>query len=103
MPSTKPTLVAATKSRSGILKPAKLDELAERQRQRHERPGDGGGARAAVRLEHVAIQHHGAVSQRGGVDNGAQGTSYQALDLDGAALLLAARRLALDAVAGGRG
>ena len=31
--------------------------------------GDGSGARAAVGLQNVAIDDHGAVAERGGVDH----------------------------------
>ncbi len=62
--------------------------------QRHEGAGDGGGAGAAVGLDDVAVEGDGALAQFAQVDRGAQRAADQALDLQGAPALLAARRLA---------
>ncbi len=56
--------------------------------------GDRGGARAAVGLEHVAVEDHLALAQRVEPGDGAQRAADQALDLLGAAGLLAAGGLA---------
>ena len=51
-----PTLTAATPDRIGLLGNFFLGhQLFHRERQRDERAGDGGGARAAVGLQHVAV------------------------------------------------
>src|SRR5687767_1526466 len=63
--------------------------------------GDRGGARAAVGLEHVAIDVHGPLPERGKVNDRSERASDQALDLLRAPGLLAARRLALAAGVGG--
>src|SRR6478609_4828431 len=65
--------------------------------------GDRGAARAAVGLQHVAVEVDGALAQRAEVDDAAQRAPDQPLDLDGAAALLAARGLAVGPVAGRRG
>jgi hypothetical protein len=56
--------------------------------------GDRGGARAAVGLQHVAVEGDGALAERGEVDDRAQAAADEALDLLGAAALLALGRLA---------
>ena len=53
-----------------------------------------GGARAAVGLQHVAVERDGALAERAQVHDRAQRAADQALDLEGAAALLAARGLA---------
>ena len=63
--------------------------------------GDRGGARAAVGLQHVAIERDGALAERAQVDDRAQRTSDQALDLLRASALLAAGGLARGARVGG--
>ena len=63
-------------------------------------PRDRGAACAAVGLEDVAVEPERPLAERLEVDDGAERAADQALDLDRAALLLAARRLALHAVAG---
>src|SRR5690606_3974840 len=57
--------------------------------------GDRGGARAAVGLQHVAVEGDGAFAQRVAIDAGAQAAADQALDLERAPALLAARSLAV--------
>ena len=59
-------------------------------------------ARAAVGLQHVAIELDGALAQRLQVEHGAHRAADQALDFLGAAALLAAGRLAVAAGVGGR-
>ena len=63
--------------------------------------GDGRRARAAVGLQHVAVEVDGALAQLLQVEHGAQRAADQALDLLRAAALLAARRLAVAAGVGG--
>ena len=65
--------------------------------------GDRGGAGAAVGLDHVAIDGDLALAERLEVDDGAQAAPDQALDLDGAAALLAGRGLAAGALQVARG
>ena len=66
-------------------------------------PRDRGAARAAVGLEHVAVDPQRALAERLEVGDGADRAADEALDLDRAPALLAAARLAVDAVAGRRG
>jgi hypothetical protein len=63
--------------------------------------GDRRGARAAVGLEHVAIERDRAFAERLQVEHGAQRAADQALDLLRAAALLAARGFAVAAGVGG--
>jgi hypothetical protein len=72
-------------------------------RQRDKAAGDGGGAGAAIGLQHVAIDHDLALAQRRQVAHRAQGAADQALDFLGAAGLLAGGGLAAHAVMGGAG
>jgi len=85
-----------------------LDRVALRQRrysvyERHIGARDGGRARAAVGLDHVAVQRDDALAERGAVHAGAQRAPDEALDLHGAPALAAARGFALGAVGGGAG
>ena len=66
--------------------------------QRHPGAGDGGGAGAAVGLDHVAVDGDLALAERRQVDHRAQAASDQPLDFDGAATLLAGRGLAAGAL-----
>jgi hypothetical protein len=68
---------------------------------RHKGAGDGGGARAAVGLQHIAVEVDGAFAQLLQVEHRAHGAADQALDLLRAAALLAARGLAVAAGVGG--
>ena len=61
--------------------------------QRDVAAGDGRGARAAVGLQHVAVDGDRALAERLQIDHGAQRTADQALDLQRAAALLAASPL----------
>ena len=72
-------------------------------RERHGRAGDGGGARAAVGLDHVAVEDDGALAQGVHVDDGAQAAADEALDLVGAAADLAAFAFSWGAGDGGAG
>ncbi|CAI8791322.1 hypothetical protein EMIT047CA2_10247 [Pseudomonas soli] len=63
--------------------------------------GDRGSAGAAVGLDHVAVDVQGDVAELAHVQRGAQGAANQALDLEGAAALLATAGLALVTLAGG--
>ena len=98
-----PQEIAATWSRSGI----GADDVArlhpgEAVVQRHPAAGDRGGARAAVGLDHVAVDGDLALAERLEIDHGAQAAADQALDLDGAAALLAGGGLAAGALDGWR-
>mgnify|MGYP003110463798 CR=1 FL=1 len=74
---------------------------ADRFGQRNESAGDRSGAGAAIGFDNVAIQNYLVFAQRAHVDDGAQRAPDQALDFLGAARLLAGRRLAAGARAGG--
>ena len=94
--------MAATWSRSG----SALDHLArphpaEAIVQGHPGAGDRGGAGAAIGLDHVAVDGDLAFADRCEVDHRTQAAPDQALDLDGAAALLARRGLASRALMGG--
>ena len=52
--------------------------------------GDRGGAGAAVGLKNVAVEPEGVLAEFAEVDDGAEGAADEALDLDGAAVDLAA-------------
>ncbi len=67
------------------------------------RARDRSAARAAVGLDHVAVEPEGALAERLEVAHRPQRTSDQPLDLDRAAALLPLRRLAGDALARRRG
>ena len=69
--------------------------------QRDPGAGDRGGAGAAVGLDHVAVDGDLPLAERGKVDDRAQAASDQALDLDGAAALLAGGGLAPRALVSG--
>ena len=62
--------------------------------------GDRGAARAAVRLEHVAVEPERPLAERLEVGDGAHRAADQPLDLDRPALLAARARLALRPLAG---
>jgi hypothetical protein len=80
---------------------ARGQQLVHRVLRRDERAGDGGGARAAVGLQHVAVQVDGALAQLLEVEHRTHGAADQALDFLGAAALLAARGFAVAAGVGG--
>jgi len=63
--------------------------------------GDAGAARAAVRLQYIAVQMQGAFAQRLEIEHGPQAAPDQALDFLGAAALLAPRGLAVRTRVGG--
>jgi hypothetical protein len=67
---------------------ARPDEMMGGKRQCDIAPRDRGGARAAVGLEHVAIDRDGAFAERASVDDGPQAAADQALDLQRPAALL---------------
>src|SRR5260221_14638077 len=62
-----------------------------------ESSGDARGARAPVRLDHVAVELHGALAEAAEVGHGAQGTADQALDFLRASGLFSPRRFAVGA------
>ena len=62
--------------------------------ERHVSAGNRRGARAAVGLQHIAVERDGAFAERGQVGHGAQDAADQSLDLLRAAALLALGRLA---------
>src|SRR5947209_15143966 len=74
-------------------------EAVERPLRSDVRTGDRGAARAAVRLQHIAVEVDGPLAERLEVDDAAQRAPDQSLDLDGAPALLAARGLAVRALA----
>ena len=99
-----PTLVAASESISGTeRKNSRGDHAFERQRQRDERAGDRSGARAAVGLDHVAIEPHGALAERFQIRHRAQRAADHPLNFERAAGLLAAARFARRALSVERG
>src|SRR5690606_33744620 len=61
---------------------------------------DRGRARAAVGLQHVAVERDRALAERLAIDAGAQRAADQALDFHRATTLAATRGLALRALAG---
>ena len=63
--------------------------------------GDGGGAGAAIGLDHVAVDADLALTQRLQINDGAQRTTDEALDFLRATALLAGGSLALHAFMGG--
>ncbi len=74
-----------------------VDALA----QGNKTPGDGGAPRAAIRLQHVAVDDDLVLAQGIQIHHRPQGTSDQALDLLRAAALPAALGLAAHALSGG--
>src|SRR5918999_5322589 len=62
------------------------DESAQGELERHVATGDRGAASAAVGLEHVAVDPHGALAETLEVDHAAERAPDEALDLDGAAV-----------------
>ena len=70
---------------------AVLDQTLEGAMQRHPGAGDAGGAGAAIGLQDVAVDVDLALAHGRQIDHGAQRPADQALDLLGAARLLAAR------------
>src|SRR5690348_2572576 len=85
-----------------VRKHAREASLAERARSGDVRSRDRRAARAAVGLEHVAVEPERPLAQRLEVEHRAQRAPDQTLDFDGAALLLAGAGLALHALAGRR-
>ena len=55
-------------------------QFLKRQAQGHEGAGDGGGAGAAVGLDDVAVENHGALAEFVHAEDGAQGAPDEALD-----------------------
>ena len=85
-----PQLTAAIEPVSGIaLELARLDQRLQRQPQGHVAAGDRGAARAAVGLEHVAVDVDAALAERLEVDDRAQRAADQPLDLDTTPVLAA--------------
>jgi hypothetical protein len=78
-------------------------QVAGGQAQRHPGAGDGGGARAAVGLDHVAVQRDLPLAQRLHIDHRPHRAADQALDFLGAARLLSLSRFAATAGVGGAG
>ena len=73
----------------------------ERVVERHPGAGDRRGARAAVGLQHVAVDGDLPLAERLQVDDGAQRAADQALDLQRAPALVPERRLAAHALVRG--
>src|SRR3546814_2951052 len=78
-----------------------LEQVAGGIHQRDIGTGDGGGAGAAIGLQHIAIERDRAFAERGAIHAGTQAAPDQALNLQRASALLAAGRLALAAAMGG--
>ena len=97
-PSTIPTETAATEPVSALPEA----EAVERAPRGDVRAADRGAARAAVGLQHVAVEVDRPLAERLVVRDGANRAADQALDLDRPPALLAPARLALDALAGRR-
>ena len=93
-----PTETAATEPGERLREP----EAVERAPGRDVGAADRRAARATVGLQDVAVEPDGPLAERLEVDDAAQRAADQPLDLDRAAALLAARRLALGALAGRR-
>ena len=96
-----PTLVAA----SGIdqrnrAKHSRGDHALKRERKRDKRAGNGSGARAAVGLDHVAIEPHGALAESLQIGDRAQRAADHALNFERASRLASARRFARRALFG---
>src|SRR5690606_9790505 len=68
---------------------------------RHATPGNGGGARAAIGLDHVAVDFDGVLAELVQIDHGAQDPADEPLDFLRTTALLAVRRLAIHARTGG--
>ena len=93
-PSKMPQEIAATWSLQHLRHTDHLPRLhpAQAVMQRDPAAGDRGGARAAVGLDHVAIDGDLLLAERLQVDHGAQRAADQPLDLQRAAALLARPR-----------
>src|SRR5690606_26098180 len=73
---------------------ARLHQPVDREPECHPAAGNGGAARAAVSLDHVAVHDDLAFAERHTVHAGAEGAADEPLDLLRAAGLLAGRSLA---------
>ena len=73
------------------------EQLADRILRGHKRTGDGGGARSAVRLQHITVQMDRALAKPGQVKNRPHRATDQTLDFLRAPALLAARGFAVTA------
>ena len=99
VPSMMPTEMAAHGFRIGCVgERARLHEARARVVQRDPAAADRRGARAAVGLQHVAVDRDLHVGHLLQVGDGAQRAADETLDLLRAARLLAFRRLAADAL-----
>jgi hypothetical protein len=79
------------------------DHAVEGNGERDAGSGDGGGARASVGLEDIAVEDDGALAESFHVDDGAQGAADEALDLVGASADFAAFGFARGAGESGAG
>ena len=94
-PSTTPTEIADSESKSGTsFEPDEVLDLERDLVHRHVGAGDARGARAAVGLQHVAVDGDGALADDAEVDDAAQAAADEPLDLHGAPGLAPAHRLA---------
>ena len=80
-----------------------LDQMSERQRQRDPGAGDRGATRAAIGVQHVAVERDRHLAHRRTVHHGAQRAADQTLDFLGSARLLAPSRFPVAAGVGGAG
>ena len=76
-------------------------QLPQRQRKRDKRAGDGRRARAAIGLQYVAIQNHGALAERDGIHHRAQRAADEPLNFMSPAGRPALVHLARRALGGG--
>jgi hypothetical protein len=90
-----PTLIAATKSLIGAaVKVPGIDQALQSQAERYECSGDRSGSRAAIGLDHVAIDPDGALAQALQISHRAQRASDEALNFLRAPALLSLGRFA---------
>ena len=73
---------------------AGLDPHSKGVVQRHPGTGNARRTRAAIRLDHIAVDGNGVLAERLHVDDGTQAAADEALDLHGAALTLGVLALA---------
>jgi len=84
-----------------LLEHALLDHPVQRIHQRHAGTGNGGGAGAAIGLQHITVNGDGVLAQRSQVYRRAQGAGDQTGDLQSTATLLAGGRFAVHPGVGG--
>ena len=99
-----PTLTAATAGNSGLsVKFLLRHQFLHRERQRHERARDRRRARAAIRLQHIAVHADGPRAKFFQIKRRAHGTANQPLNFRRTAVDLSLRDVPLFALQGGVG